>query len=116
MLPVDASDVVNEEVCADAADVGDEEAAVGDRVDVRHHVVAQMFVPVTPLAAADKIKHSISCRHHNEFSASVMFRRLKPQAFREARPYKWEELSAPSTPVSKKKGGVAAPQTPGEHR
>ena len=55
--PLDPSDIADEEVRADAADVGDEEAAVGDRVDVRHLVVAQMLVPVTPLAAADKIKH-----------------------------------------------------------
>ena len=54
--PLDPRDIADEEVRADAADVGDEEAAVGDRVDVRHHVVAQMFVPVTPLAAADRIK------------------------------------------------------------
>ena len=52
MLPVDASDVANEEVRADAADVGDEEAAVGDWVDVRHHIVAQVLIPVAPLAAA----------------------------------------------------------------
>ena len=55
--PLDPSDIADEEVRADAADVGDEEAAVGDRVDVRHHVVTQMLVPVTPLATADKIKH-----------------------------------------------------------
>ena len=55
--PLDPSDIADEEVRADAADVGDEEAAVGDRVDVRHHVVAQMLVPVTPLAAEDRIKH-----------------------------------------------------------
>ena len=55
--PLDPSDIADEEVRADAADVGDEKAAVGDRVDVRHHVVTQMFVPVTPLAAADRIKH-----------------------------------------------------------
>ena len=55
--PLDPSDIADEEVRADAADVGDEKAAVGDWVDVRHHVVAQMLVPVTPLAAEDRIKH-----------------------------------------------------------
>ena len=55
--PLDPSDIADEEIRADAADVGDEEAAVGDRVDVGHNVVTQMLVPVTPLAAEDKIKH-----------------------------------------------------------
>ena len=55
--PLDPSDIADEEIRADAADVGDEEAAVGDRVDVGHNVVTQMLVPVTPLAATDKIKH-----------------------------------------------------------
>ena len=55
MSPVDASNIADEEVRADAADVGDEEAAVGDRVDVRHHVVAQVLIPVAPLAAAKTV-------------------------------------------------------------
>ena len=55
--PLDPSDIADEEVGADAADVGDEKAAVGDGVDIRHHVVTQMLVPVTPLAAADRIRH-----------------------------------------------------------
>ena len=53
--PLDPRDIADEEVRADAADVGDEKAAVGDWVDVRHHVVAQVLIPVAPLAAAKTI-------------------------------------------------------------
>ena len=50
--PLDPSDIADEEVSADAADVGDEKAAVGDGVDVWDHVVTEVLIPVTPLAAA----------------------------------------------------------------
>ena len=53
--PLNPSDIADEEVSADAADVGDEEAAVGDRVDVRHHIVAQVLIPVAPLATAKTV-------------------------------------------------------------
>ena len=48
MSPVDASNIADEEVRADAADVGDEEAAVCLWRDVRGSVVGELAVPVGP--------------------------------------------------------------------
>jgi hypothetical protein len=50
--PLDACDTANEKVGSDTADVGDEEAAVGDRVNIRDNIVAEMLVPVAPLPTA----------------------------------------------------------------
>ena len=55
MSPLNSCDTADEKVSPDAADIGDEEAAVGYRVDVRHNVVTQILIPVAPLTTEPNI-------------------------------------------------------------